>query len=82
MSNSIFRKDGTAQGVAKQRLIESLAKPENRVIYNPYAENFVLGSRIIKIMGHKLYVWLTKKYLYTICILKILNKCQVKENNS
>ena len=63
MSNSIFRKDGTAQGVAKQRLIESLAKPENRVIYDPYAENFVLGSRIIKIMGHKLSVWLTKKFV-------------------
>ena len=31
MSNSIFRKDGTAQGVAKQRLIESLAKPNKRV---------------------------------------------------
>ena len=43
MSNSIFRKDGTAQGVAKQRLIESLAKPSKRIIYDPYAENFVLG---------------------------------------
>jgi len=63
MSNSIFRKDGTAQGVAKQRLIESLAKPENRVIYDPYAENFVLGSGIIKLMGHKLSVWLTKKFI-------------------
>jgi methyltransferase (TIGR00027 family) len=63
MSNSIFRKDGTAQGVAKQRLIESLAKPENRVIYDPYAENFVLGSGIIKLMGHKLSVWLTKKFV-------------------
>jgi methyltransferase (TIGR00027 family) len=63
MSNSIFRKDGTAQGVSKQRLIESLAKPENRVIYDPYADNFVLGSRIIKIMGNKLSVWLTKKFV-------------------
>lgn len=61
MSNSIFQKDGTAQGVAKQRLIESLAKPEKRVIYDPYAKSFVLGAGLIKLMGHKLCVWLTKK---------------------
>ena len=52
MSNSIFRKDGTAQGVAKQRLIESLAKPGKRVIYDPYAKKFVLGAGIINLMGH------------------------------
>ena len=62
MSDSIFRKDGTAQGVAKQRLIESLAKPGKRVIYDPFADKFVLGSGIIKIMGHKLSVWITKKF--------------------
>ena len=62
MSDSIFRKDGTAQGVAKQRLIESLAKPDKRIVYDPYAENFVLGAGIIKLMGHKLSVWLTKKF--------------------
>jgi methyltransferase (TIGR00027 family) len=62
MNDSIFRKDGTAQGVAKQRLIESLAKPEKRVIYDPYGDNFVLGAGIIKLMGHKLSVWLTKKF--------------------
>jgi methyltransferase (TIGR00027 family) len=62
MNDSIFRKDGTAQGVAKQRLIESLAKPEKRVIYDTYADNFVLGAGIIKLMGHKLSVWLTKKF--------------------
>ena len=62
MSNSIFRKDGTAQGVAKQRLIESLAKPDKRIIYDPYADKFVLGESIIKLMGHKLSVWLTKKF--------------------
>lgn len=62
MSDSIFRKDGTAQGVAKQRLIESLAKPEKRVIYDPYADKFVLGAGLIKFMGHKLSVWLTKKF--------------------
>ena len=63
MSNSIFRKDGTAQGVAKQRLIESLAKPSKRIIYDPYAENFVLGAGIIKLMGHNLSVWLSKKFV-------------------
>ena len=62
MSNSIFRKYGTAQGVAKQRLIESLAKPDQRIIYDPYAKNFVLGASIIKLMGHKLSVWLSKKF--------------------
>ena len=61
MSNSIFRKDGTAQGVAKQRLIESLAKPDKRVIYDPYAKKFVLGASIIKLMGHKFSVWLGEK---------------------
>ena len=62
MNDSIFRKDGTAQGVAKQRLIESLAKPDKRIIYDPYADNFVLGAGMIKLMGHKLSVWLTKKF--------------------
>lgn len=62
MSDSIFRKDGTAQGVAKQRLIESLAKPDKRIIYDPYADKFVLGASIIKLMGHKLSVWITKKF--------------------
>ena len=62
MSESIFRKDGTAQGVAKQRLIESLAKPDKRIVYDPYADKFVLGAGIIKLMGHKLSVWLTKKF--------------------
>ena len=62
MSASIFRKDGTAQGVAKQRLIESLAEPSKRIIYDPYADKFVLGASIIKLMGHKLSVWITKKF--------------------
>lgn len=62
MSDLIFRKDGTAQGVAKQRLIESLAKPDKRVIYDPYADKFVTGTGIIKLMGHKFSVWLTKKF--------------------
>lgn len=62
MSDLIFRKDGTAQGVAKQRLIESLAKPDKRIVYDPYAENFVLGAGVIELMGHKFSVWLTKKF--------------------
>lgn len=63
MGNLIFRKDGTAQGVAKQRLIESLAKPDRRIIYDPYAKNFVLGANIIKLMGHRLSVWLGNKII-------------------
>lgn len=62
MSDSIFRKDGTAQGVAKQRLIESLAKPDKRIIYDPYAAKFVLGSSVVILMGHKLSVWITQKF--------------------
>lgn len=61
MSNSIFRKDGTAQGVAKQRLIETLASPNKRVVYDPYAEKFVLGAGIIKLMGHDLNIWISQK---------------------
>ena len=61
MSNSIYRKDGTAQGVAKQRLIESLAKPNKRIIYDPYAKKFVLGANIIRLIGHKFSIWLGNK---------------------
>ncbi|WP_299081084.1 class I SAM-dependent methyltransferase [uncultured Paraglaciecola sp.] len=63
MSHSIFRKDGTAQGVAKQRLIESLAKPDKRIIDDLYADRFVLGASVIKLMGHKFSVWLTQKFV-------------------
>jgi len=61
MSYSIFVKDGTAQGVAKQRLIETIAGPEKSVINDPYADKFVIGSGVIKLMGHRLNVWLTSK---------------------
>ena len=61
MSNSIFGKDGTAQGVAKQRLIETLAKSDKRVINDPYADRFVIGAGFIKLMGHKFSAWLGKK---------------------
>jgi len=63
MKNSIFRKDATAQGVAKQRLIETLAQPNKRIINDPYAERFVIGASLIKLMGHKLSVWLTQKFV-------------------
>jgi len=63
MNNSFFRKDGTAQGVAKQRLIETLAKSDKRIINDPYAERFVVGAGLIKLMGHKLSVWLTRKFV-------------------
>ena len=62
MSNSIFRKDGTAQGVAKQRLIETLAKPDKRIISDSYAHRFVMGAGVIKLMGHKLSVWVTRMF--------------------
>tara|TARA_B100000214_G_scaffold68573_1_gene45744 strand:+ start:8761 stop:9669 length:909 start_codon:yes stop_codon:yes gene_type:complete len=61
MNNSIFVKDGTAQGVAKQRLIETIAGPEKRVINDPYADCFVIGSGIIKLMGHRFNAWLSEK---------------------
>ena len=56
-------KDGTAQGVAKQRLIESLATSEKRIINDPYAYQFVYGSSLVKMMGHKFSVWLSEKLL-------------------
>ena len=58
----MFNKDGTAQGVAKQRLIETLAPKSKRVIYDPYAALFVIGTSIIKLMGHSFSVWLTKLF--------------------
>ncbi|MCR9258694.1 MAG: class I SAM-dependent methyltransferase [Pseudomonadaceae bacterium] len=61
MTRSIFRKDGTAQGVAKQRLIETLAEPDKRVINDPHANGFVAGSGLMKLMGHKLNVSLSAK---------------------
>ena len=61
MSNSIFAKDGTAQGVAKQRLIETIAGPDKRVINDPYAKNFIMGASVMQLMGHKLNLWLAKK---------------------
>ncbi len=62
MNKSIFTKDGTAQGVAKQRLIETLARSDERIINDPYADRFVIGASFIKLMGHKLSVWLTRKF--------------------
>jgi len=56
-------KDGTAQGVAKQRLIETLALPEKRVINDPYACEFVFGAGVVRMMGHRFSVWLSQKIL-------------------
>lgn len=61
MAHPLFTKDGTAQGVAKQRFIESLASPGQRVIFDPDAKHFIAGSRFIRLMGHKLNVWLSTK---------------------
>ena len=41
MSNSIFLKDGTAQGVAKQRLIETLAASNERIINDPMQKDLL-----------------------------------------
>ena len=56
-----FNKDATAQGVAKQRLIESIAAPHRRLISDPFAERFVKGAGLIKLMGHATNVWLSHK---------------------
>ncbi len=61
MSSTIFAKDGTAQGVAKQRLIETIADSNKRVINDPYAAPFVIGAGFIKLTGHKFMVWLGQK---------------------
>ncbi|KJG03156.1 hypothetical protein UB35_05570 [Photobacterium angustum] len=63
MSQSMFKKDGTAQGVAKQRLIETLAPSNKRIISDPYAERFVFGAGLIKLMGHPFAVWLTEQFM-------------------
>ena len=47
--------------MAKQRLIETIADPEKRVINDPFADKFVIGSGVIKLMGHRLNVWLSSK---------------------
>ena len=47
MSNTIFTKDGTAQGVAKQRLIETIAGPDKRVINDRYADKFMMGAGLM-----------------------------------
>ncbi len=42
-------------------MIETLAKPDERIINDPYADRFVLGASFVKLMGHKLNVWLAQK---------------------
>ncbi|MGB0937128.1 MAG: class I SAM-dependent methyltransferase [Colwellia sp.] len=84
MSNLFFQKDGTAQGVAKQRFIETLAEPNKRIVNDPYAERFVLGAGLIKLMGHKLSVWLTKQlapgfHEHLICRTRFIDELIKKE---
>ena len=59
----IFKKDGTAQAIAMHRLIETLAKDDKRIIKDEFASNFVYGSAILKLIGHKLNHWLIKKII-------------------
>jgi len=59
----LFRKDATAQGVAKQRLIETIAGEEKRVIHDPYADYFVKGASLVKCLGHSAQIWLLNKML-------------------
>jgi len=59
----LFRKDATAQGVAKQRLIESIAPDGKRVINDPYADCFVKGASVVKCLGHSAQIWLLNKML-------------------
>jgi len=49
-----FKKDGTAQAIAMHRLVETLAEENQRVISDSYANNFVLGGRLFKLIGYKL----------------------------
>lgn len=58
---TMFRKDGTAQGVAKQRLIETIAEPSMRIIEDPYADLFVKGASIVKCLGHNFNNWAASK---------------------
>jgi len=51
--------DKTAAGVAKIRHIETLAPENLRIIDDPYAEYFYLGSSVVWLMGHSACVWLS-----------------------
>tara|TARA_Y100001978_G_C23619657_1_gene397826 strand:- start:68 stop:985 length:918 start_codon:yes stop_codon:yes gene_type:complete len=57
---SFFKKDGTAQAIAMHRLIETLAKENKRVISDSYANNFVFGGSIFKMVGYKLNTFILK----------------------
>ena len=55
-----FKKDGTAQAIAMHRLIETLAQKNQRVISDSYANNFVFGGLIFKLIGYKLNTLIIK----------------------
>ena len=56
-----FKKDGTAQAIAMHRLVETLAEENQRVISDSYANNFVLGGRLFKLIGYKLNTLMLRK---------------------
>ena len=55
-----FKKDGTAQVIALHRLIETLDKENKRVISDSYANNFVFGGSLFKLIGYKLNTFILK----------------------
>ena len=45
------RKDGTAMGVVKVRITESMLPVDKRLYTDPYADNFLIGAGIMRRMG-------------------------------
>ena len=58
-----FKKDGTAQAIAMHRLIETLAKENKRVISDSYANHFVFGGFLFKLIGYKLNTFILKSII-------------------
>ena len=58
-----FKKDGTAQAIAMHRLIETLAKENKRVISDSYANEFVFGGSLFKLLGYKLNTFILKSII-------------------
>lgn len=59
---SFFRKDGTAQGVAKVRHYESLLPTEQQLYHDPYAYGMFPGSYIQYLMGPKCIQWMYRVF--------------------
>ena len=47
----IKRADGTAMGVVKVRLVESMLPKEKRLFFDPYADNFLILASLVRWMG-------------------------------